>query len=1652
MKSLSLFRNSLGLNSIPGDGVPYGPLAIHRGKLNMPRNIEQEKLAALSGRLTRESKKVLGAKKAAPFLPFLACYYTDVALQDIENEKAASLIGAAYAHFAFAAKRERGKPIIRVYNPTSKDYTWSQPRTVIEVVSDDMPFLVDSTTAALNQLKLAVHLVIHPMFSCERDARGHLVRVFERGDSNDKGIGESFMRFEINEQPKEKLSEIRKHIEIVLKDIRSSVDDWSQMCTKMRAIIDELEVHPAELPVEEVSEVRDFLRWIYENHYTFLGFREYNFKGSGKNATASSVKGSGLGILSSSSRKEFDELSLLASLPDRPKASASEPHNLLTIAKSDALATVHRPAHMDVIGIKRLDAKGNIIGQRMFVGLFTSSAYSLNPQDIPVLRRKLQNALVRAAYPTASHAGKALQNILETFPRDELYQVSEDNLLETSVGILRLQDRQRIALFVRRDDFGRFISCLIYIPRDRYTMALRVQMQDILEKAFKGTVSAHNIEFGDSPLARLHVHVRTKPGRSISFNARAIEQQLINVARGWPEQLHDSLVSRFGEERGVRLLNHYQDAFPASYLDVFDADTAASDIGIIEEALGNGGIGMCLYRPDDMPAHRLRFKVYNLSAPIPLSDVLPMLEDMGLKVIDERPHSISPDDKSHDLIMIHDFGMEARSGSDINIDDIENNFKELFGRTWAGVIESDGFSALVLESGLKWREVVALRAFCKYLLQAKIPFSQQYMEQTLVKNKSITRMVVDLFSVKFDPAQQKGANAKTVTLRQKLSESLDAVASADEDRILRRYVNLVESILRTNYFQSAEDGEPKSYVSFKIDSRNIDDLPLPNPWREIFVYSPKVEGIHLRFGKVARGGLRWSDRREDFRTEVLGLVKAQQVKNAVIIPVGSKGGFVVKRPPAGGDREAFINEGIACYKMFISGLLDITDNLNGKKIIPPKSVVRHDEDDPYLVVAADKGTATFSDIANGVSIDYGFWLGDAFASGGSVGYDHKKMGITAKGAWECVKRHFREIGTDIQIEDFSVVGVGDMSGDVFGNGMLLSKHIKLVAAFNHLHIFLDPNPDPAKTWTERKRLFNLPRSSWSDYNKKLISKGGSIFDRSAKSISISSEMRKVLDVSQASMTPNDFIKVLLSAEVDLLWFGGIGSYIKESGESHADAGDRANDANRVNGEDVRAKVIGEGANLGMTQRGRIEYALNGGRLNTDSIDNSAGVDCSDHEVNIKILIDSAISKGRLKQSGRTKLLESMTDEVGELCLEDNYLQGQAMTLSQTRGVQALDDQIRLMRVLEKEADLDRGVEYLPDDEILSEREQLKLGLVRPELSVLLSYSKNWLYAELLESDVPDDSFLMGDLEEYFPTALQKKYAKDIAGHRLRREIIATVVTNSIINRVGETFVTRFMGRTGMSPAEIVRAFTITRHVFMLDELWNAIEALDNKVSAGAQTAMLQEINHLVDWATLWFLRNGDSPLDIGKHVEAYQDGICTILNNMSKTLPRHYMEDLKARSKPNMELGVPEKLALQVGGLVNLFTACDIVRLAKRRKLSVPNVAQLYYFVGSEFALGRFRAAAENLDIQTHWQKLASEALIEEIYGHQLALSNLVLNETKNGAAPEKAIEAWSKNHHEAVEQTQQLLSELRAAAVTDLSMVAVASRQLRALSDTASE
>ena len=1606
----------------------------------MPIKGERQQ-AGLIDRIVREARKSLKGRKASAAGHFVHTYYSNVPPQDLLQRSPADLWGAASSHRKLASSRARRQTKVRVYTPRAEQHGWSSTHTVVEIVTDDMPFLVDSVTAALNRLELIVHLVIHPMFRVRRDKRGRLIEVVESEVQD--SINESFMRFEVTEQSDDRWDGIGNAVEAVIDDVRAAVKDWQAMRERMSEIINEPNAPPSKIAVEEADEVRDFLRWAHDDHFTFIGYRDYDLSTKGGLSRVSPIAKTALGILHNSDAEVFEQYGADKALPRDVGASLSRP-DLLMVTKSNLRSTVHRPVHLDTICIKRLDAKGNVIGQHVFVGLFTSVAYIRSPSDIPLLRRKLKNVVERAGFARGSHDGKALMNILETFPRDELFQVSEDSLLHTGLGILHLQDRQRVALFVRQDDFERFMSCLVFVPRDRYTTDLRLRMQAILEEAFAGPVAAHFAQLGDSPLARLHIIVSTTPGAIPRYDTGDLETRLVEAARSWTDHLQDALTAAHGEQVGLRLCQRYQNAFPAAYRERFDAEAALADIETVEQVLESGELGLHLYCDDGAAPNEVSFKIYHPRTAIPLSDVLPMLEHMGLKVDAEIPYRIAPE--GGDAVMIHDFGLETRSGADVKLDEVREIFHDAFSRVWRGEMQSDGFNGLVLGAGLAWREVVIVRAFCKYLLQAGITFSQAYMEQSLASNAALTRLIVRYFNSLFDPALAKDGERRATSVRRSFIKGLDDVVSADEDRILRRFINLVDCTLRTNFFQPGADGGPKPYVSFKLDSQNLEELPLPRPLREIFVYSPRVEGVHLRFGLVARGGLRWSDRREDFRTEVLGLVKAQQVKNAVIVPVGSKGGFVVKQPPVGGDREAVQSEGIACYKTFISGLLDITDNFEGARVVPPASVVRRDADDPYLVVAADKGTATFSDIANGVSIEYGFWLGDAFASGGSQGYDHKKMGITARGAWESVKRHFREMGIDTQKDDFTVIGVGDMSGDVFGNGMLLSRHIKLLAAFNHIHIFVDPDPHPAKTFVERKRLFDTPRTGWGDYDRKLLSKGGAIFERRAKMLTLSPEIRKRFGIDKERVTPNELMRGLLGAEVDLMWFGGIGTYVKSTHESHADAGDRSTDAIRVNGSELRCRVIGEGANLGVTQLGRIEYGLAGGRLNTDSIDNSAGVDCSDHEVNIKIFLDSVVATKRLGVKSRNTTLAKMTDEVADLVLRDNYLQSQAISNVQAQGSEGFDNQVRLMRALEREGHLNRAVEFLPDDDTVAERTAAKRGLARPEIAVLMSYSKIWLYDQLLNSDLPDDRSLIGDLVRYFPSLLGKKYGKDIANHRLRREIVATVVTNSMVNRVGGTFVHEFAEKTGMAPSKFAAAYVIARQVFGLRELWEEIESLDNKVPAEVQTAMNLTICNLMEWVILWFLRNGRRPLDISTHVARYDKGVSALATSLNDVVPAHYLDDTKLRARPYLDHGVPKELALRVAGLVNLYTGCDIVRLATQRKLTVGAVARLYFAVGSRFHLGRLRGAATQIDSGSHWQQLAVAALIEEIYAHQLALTSQVLDFAGGEKDAHKAIAIWSGKQKAAIDQAENLLSELWSTEDTDISMIAVASRQLRSL------
>ena len=1299
---------------------------------------------------------------------------------------------------------------------------------------------------------------------------------------------------------------------------------------------------------------------------------------------------------------------------------------------------------MDVFGVKTFDAKGNVTGERLFAGLFTSAAYSRSPREIPMLDRKIETIIERAGFSASSHDGKALAHILETYPRDELLQASEDELLETAVGILNLQERQRLALFVRRDPYERFVTALIFLPKDTMNTELRLRMQEVVAKAFDGALSAYYVHLGDGALARLQFIIATTPGHIPAVDLKTLESKLADVARSWADHLRDALVEARGEAVGMDLLRRYRDAFPAGYEDHFNAHAAVNDIEHVEQARHQPIPAINLYRPIEAAPNELRLKLYQVKDKIALSTVLPSLENFGLKVISEIPFEIKAAGADRP-VWIHDFTMCTADGAEVDVPQIRDKFHEAYARIWSGDAEDDGFNRLVLTAGIGWRNIALLRAYCKYLRQAAIAFSQAYMEQTLNANAVITRDIGHLFYAMFDPAYSGDRIGGPQAIVDRILKELDRVSNLDEDRIVRRFLNAVQSTLRTNFFQRDATGNDKEYISFKLDSHKIDDLPLPRPLVEVFVYSPRAEAIHLRGGKVARGGIRWSDRREDFRTEVLGLMKAQMVKNAVIVPVGSKGGFVVKRPPQTTDRETVMAEVVHCYKTLMRGLLDITDNLVGGKVVPPKEVVRRDEDDPYLVVAADKGTATFSDIANGVSRDYGFWLDDAFASGGSAGYDHKKMGITARGAWECVKRHFRELGTDIQAQDFTCVGVGDMSGDVFGNGLLLSKHTRLLAAFNHMHVFIDPDPDPSTSHAERQRLFDLPRSAWSDYNPALISKGGGIYERKAKSIALSPEVRARFGIAKEQVTPAELIKTLLKAEIDLLFFGGIGTYVRAKDETNAEVGDRANDALRITGEELRAKVVGEGANLGVTQRGRIEAAMKDVKINTDALDNSAGVDTSDHEVNIKILLNEAVQAGDLTMKQRDKLLAQMTDDVAELVLRDNYLQSQALSIAEAQSFTLLDQQNRFMKALERTGRLDRAIEFLPDDEAVRLRLKQRIGLTRPEMAVLLAYAKNSIYDELLPSDLPDDPQLEDDLIKYFPGALQKSYQEQTGKHRLRREIIATVVTNSIINRMGGTFIHIMRERTGQPAPAIARAYAITRGAYRLRELWNGIQDLDNKVPARLQIEMFIDLNRLAEQATQWFLRNGQHPLDIAANVAATSPGLVALEKALMTILADEDRIEVEERRAQLIGQGVPQALAQRVAQAPALVSSLDIVRIAGDLKMKVEDAGRTYYAVGEAFHLDWLRAGARALIGDSHWDRLAVFAIIEDFYGHQRDLTTAVLHQAK-GLIGAEAIAMWRETRGAALARADGLFADLRQVGKLELAMLAVANRMLRSL------
>ena len=1565
-------------------------------------------------------------------------YFQRLDPQDLAARTPEDLLGALLSHLQLGEVREAGRPTVRIFSPTPGEDGWSSPHSVIHVVNDDMPFLVDSTTLEINREGYTLHLIVHPIYAVRRDAGGRLVSIAPR-ELDPDAPRESWMYVEIDRLvDREQREELSGRILRVLADVRAAVADWKSMIARLAEATDGIERAPAVNAPAQIAESRAFLQWLADDHFTFLGYRQHDLVREAGEPGLRLVPDSGLGLLRETPQDQAS--TAFSPLPTTARLVATAPSPVLMVTKSNLRSTVHRAGYTDYIGIKRYNAKGAVIGEHRFIGLFTSTAYSARVAEIPMLRGKVDAIAKRAGLPPGGHLAKSLHHILETFPRDDLFQMSADDLYETAIGILALGERQRLRLFVWRDPFERFVSCLVYVPREAFSTDLRIKFQRILLGAFNGSVIDFDVLLSDALLARIHFTVRTTPGEVPVIDRSGIEQQLAAAARRWDDELRDRLVEARGEADGIALFKRWAPAFPAAYRDRVGARDAVPDVQKLAALSPKSPLGLALYPLAGADAGALGLKVYRRGTPLVLSDSLPMLEHMGARVISEASYVVDAQ-RSSGAISLHDFELRAPLTGEYGIEVLAPLFEDAFARVLHGDVESDDFNRLVLLAALAADDVVVLRTYAKYLKQIGFAQSQATIAGTLAANPRIARMLVSLFKLRFDPQHRDAEGAKAQV--NAIEQALDKVATLSEDRVLRQMLALIEASLRTNFWRtgpgcSGAAGPRRTFLSIKLDSAKVPGLPKPRPLYEIWVYSPRFEGIHLRGGRVARGGLRWSDRPDDFRTEVLGLMKAQMVKNAVIVPVGSKGGFVLKKAPPPSDREAFMLEGIACYEDYLRGLLDVTDNLAEGKPVPPPQVVRIDGDDPYLVVAADKGTASFSDYANRISQEYGYWLGDAFASGGSEGYDHKQMGITARGAWESVKRHFRELGVDVQSADFSVVGIGDMSGDVFGNGMLQSRHIRLLAAFDHRHIFIDPQPQPDAALAERERLFRLPRSSWADYEVALISKGGGIWARSEKSIPLSPEARAALGISAERLPPNELISALLRAPVDLLYNGGIGTYVKASSESNLEVGDRANDGLRINGNELRCKVVGEGGNLGFTQLARVEAAFAGVRIHTDAIDNSAGVDTSDHEVNIKILVGLAIADQTLTLPQRNELLPTMTDEVAALVLRDNYFQTQALSIGRFLAPKLLDQQTRFMRFLEKTGRLDRGVEFLPSDEEIALRKARVLGLTTPEQAVLLAYSKMWLSDEFVASTLPEDPWIATALYRYFPAALREQFGAYIPRHPLHREIVATHVVNSMVNRVGPSFVHQLSELTGATAAQVVKAYLLAREVFDSVDLWQGIEALDNRVANQVQSEMIVEWRWLIHRATAWLLRSRhlNEPAGTG---EARLAPAVAVLR---KRLEPQAGEG--ARAKGWIQAGVPAALAMQVGAADRLFSALDVAEVAEAARCDLPTTSEVHFATGERLGLERLRQHIDSLPADTHWQSLAKVALADDLADMQRSISLDVVSGSQGNASERLA--AWEDRSAAAIARAKRLLAELAEAPSTDLAMLSVALRELRQL------
>jgi glutamate dehydrogenase len=1569
---------------------------------------------------------------------FLDTYYANVDPQDLQGRPPADLAAAALAHLAFA-RRRRGRALVRVFNPSLREDGYSSPHTVIEVVTDDMPFLVDSIGLVLAQRSLALHFLAHPIFAVQRAAGGLLRSIEERSASDEGRRLESFQHLEVDRivNP-EALNALRAQIERSLKDVRVACADWSKMLAATRESADELNSLSTRFDSRDVSEAQELLAWMASRHFTFIGYKEYRLRTKHGQDSLEPIDATGLGILRPGHKRQPSSSRTLSS--DIRRQSRSR--DIVLVTKANLQSTVHRAGYLDYVGIKHFDAEGRVDGERRFLGLWTSAAYNTTPREIPLVRHKVAQVILQFALAPDSHDGKALQHILESFPRDELFQASVPELVRIVTGIFGLQERPRVRVLVRRDPFRRFYSCLVFVPREKYNTQVRQRIERVIGETLSAQGMESQVQIAESNLARIHIVARTRPEDTARLDLEELERRVAVAVRSWADDFKAALLARFDESYALKLFETYAQAFPAAYMEDFNGEAGSLDVTFLEAAFSQPGkLHLDLYRPEARRQDKLFLKLFRIQDAIPISDLLPMLENMGLKVIAERPYGLEFADGRR--AWIQDLELLVQASADGSFEALAAEVKSAFTAVWTGRMDNDGFNRLTLRAGMTWRLITVLRAYCRYLLQTGLPFSLGYIAQVLVNHPELARALADLFVARFDPALAIAARRTAITrLERDIQRRLERVTRSDEDRILRALWNALAATVRTNAYQRTAAGEPKEYLSFKIESQKMRELPLPKPLFEVFVFSTRMEGVHLRMGYVARGGIRWSDRREDFRTEILGLMKAQHVKNTVIVPVGAKGGFVVKRTGIG-DREAQQAEVIACYQTLIRGLLDLTDNIVEERIVPPAGVVRHDGDDAYLVVAADKGTASFSDIANAISAEYGFWLGDAFASGGSAGYDHKKMAITARGAWECVKRHFREIGIDIQAQDFSVVGIGDMSGDVFGNGMLQSPHIRLIAAFNHQHIFIDPSPDAARSFRERERLFKLPRSSWEDYSRAALSKGGAIYQRSAKSLTLSREAQTLLELP-AQVTPNELIKAILTSHVDLLWNGGIGTYVKASSESNSDVGDRSNDAVRIDANELNCKVVGEGGNLGLSQLGRIEYARRGGRLNTDFIDNSAGVNCSDVEVNIKILLNGAMRAGEITRAARDRLLVQMTDEVAALVLRNNYLQGQAISTSQFQARERLSENAFVIRALERAGDLNRALEFLPSEEEIAERRKAGEGLTRPELALLLSYGKIWLYGALIRSNVPEDRYLSAELVRYFPAPLRERFGARLKRHRLRREIIATAITNSLINRMGPVFPVRAQDDTGADPAAIARAYTIAREVFAVRDVWAQIEALDNRIPASVQYAAMARTTTLLGHMSYWLLEQQRGELDIERAVRRYAGPVAELAHELESTLSASARARMSEERSRLIEQRVPEHLATRIVSLETMHCALDLADIARAARVKIGYAARAYFDVGERIGLTWIKEQIESLPVEGHWQAVARNTLRDNLYALQRQISADVLR--SRGREARTRVDSWATARGGEVDALKRIVVDLRTGAAPDFATLSVALQAVRRL------